>query len=307
MHIKNAHINTLTGQLPTAIQIEAALRRAVFKPIGDFAESCEGFCHPFAVGRSDELTLVANGCVFFALRTDKRSLPSSAVEERLAARIAEIEQRDVRKIGRRERKDMKAAIVDELLPQQLPSQALLRGYVDLERRLVVLDTGSDKRAEQVHELLRSNLFLDGVDVGMQAVQVACLPTQRMSSWLTAQACPEPFTIDDEGELQSEGNDTAVIAIKRSDMTADDIRHLLSINRLVTKLGMTWADRVSFVLTQALGLNKLKWTSTFPARAAELGQAEAEEDARAAELTILTGDVRELLADIASAFDGLITE
>ncbi|WP_374356227.1 recombination-associated protein RdgC [Chitinimonas sp.] len=306
MHFRAAHISALIGPfVPGQVAIDEALQRAVFKPIGDLEEAREGFVNPFAITKTDELTLMVNRCVFFAVRCDKRSLPASAIEERLAARVAGIEKQSGRKIGRKERKELKEAIRAELLPQQLPSQALVRGYFDLDRAIVVLDTSSQKRADEIHAALRSNLFLGGIEIGMTTVQVKAVPNLRMTAWLQDQTCPEPFTVDDEGEL-SQGSD-AVIAIRRSDMLAGEIRHLLSTGRVVTKLALTWADRVSLVLSESLGLTKLKWTSSFYARAADLGQSETADDTRAAELTILTGDVRELLHDVTEAFDGIAND
>ena len=302
---KNASLAHITGSRPLFRQdVEECLRLMPFRPLESLQLVSEGFVNPVSISATDELTYSVNTCVFFALRTDEKVIPKSAINQLVDAKVKAIEEKEARKVGRKERAELKDAVLDEVTPNALPKQSLLRGYFDLSHRVLVVDSTSPKKLEDLQGMLRTNLFLSsGGGIAFQPVNVNENMSAVMSSWLLDTYTPEKFSIDDEGEIVAAGGEGAQIKIAKQNMEASDITQLLNAGREVRKLAMTWSDRISFVVAAGFSLSKLNWFDKVELRIAESG-SETTEDRRDASMTIMTGDLRELVYDLGECFNGI---
>jgi recombination associated protein RdgC len=257
---KNAAMAHITSsRMLLRDDIEEALAKMLFRPLEKQQRISEGFVSPVTVLPADELTYTVNQCVFFAYRSDEKVIPKSAINQLVAAKAKEIEEKEQRKVGRKERKILQEQVLDEVTPNALPKQSLLRGYFDLRQRMLVVDSTSPKKLEELHGHLRSNLFIsNGGGIAFQLLNVNATMSAVMSSWLLEGYTPGNFTIDDEGEIIAAGGEGAQIKIAKQDMEASDITQLLQAGRVVRKLAMTWNDRIGFVVATGFNLSKLHW-------------------------------------------------
>jgi recombination associated protein RdgC len=70
----------------------------------------------------------------------------------------------------------------------------------------------------------------------------------------------------------------------------------------TRLALTWEDRVSFVLTEALQLKKIAFLETvFEGNASSPG--DTKDDNFDADVAIATGELRKLIPDLLEALGG----
>lgn len=303
---KNAAMAHITGsQLLLRDDIEEALAKMLFRPLEKQQLVSEGFVNPISVQPSDELTYAVNQCVFFAYRSDEKVIPKSAINQLVAAKAKEIEEREQRKVGRKERKQLQELVLEEVTPNALPKQSLLRGYFDLRQRMLVVDSASPKKLEDLQGHLRSNLFISGGDgIAFQPLNVNATMSTVMSCWLLEGYTPDKFSIDDEGEIVAPGGEGAQIKIAKQNMEASDITQLLQAGRVVRKLAMTWNDRIGFVVAIGFNLSKLHWHEKIELRIADAcGDGDAD-DRRDATMTIMTGDLRELVYDLGQCFNGI---
>jgi recombination associated protein RdgC len=75
-----------------------------------------------------------------------------------------------------------------------------------------------------------------------------------------------------------------------------------MGKMPTRLALTWSDRVSFVLTEAMQLKKLAFLETvFEGAAASPG--DGKDDNFDADVAIATGELRKLIPDLIEALGG----
>jgi recombination associated protein RdgC len=87
---------------------------------------------------------------------------------------------------------------------------------------------------------------------------------------------------------------------RHTLDIDEVGEHIRQGKLPTQLAMTWSSRVSFVLTEALALKKIKLLDVVLENAGPADTADAGFDA---DVAITTGELRLLLPDLIDALGG----
>jgi recombination associated protein RdgC len=72
-------------------------------------------------------------------------------------------------------------------------------------------------------------------------------------------------------------------------------------KIVTRLAMTWNDRISFVLNDQLQIKRLAFLDILKEQAE--GQGENDDERFDIDFTLMTGEVAQLLADLVTALGG----
>ncbi len=245
---------------------------------------------------------VANGLLVEAvggqwlmkLQIEKKLLPASVVKSRIEERAAQIEQTTGRKPGKRERRDLKDEAVLDLLPMAFSKRSTVLVWIDPKARLLIIDVGSQKRADDVVTALVQ--AAPGLSVTL--LQTAISPALAMSLWLGQAEPPPRFTIDRECELKSADDMKSVVRYSRHALDTDDVRLHIDAGKLPTRLAMSWDDRLSFVLTDSLQLKKISLIDG--ALDAPPGAADDRFDA---DVAIATGELRLLIPALVEALGG----
>jgi recombination associated protein RdgC len=124
----------------------------------------------------------------------------------------------------------------------------------------------------------------------------------MSDWLATQEAPAGFTTDRECEL-ADSESKAKVRYTKHSLDIEEIRQHIEGGKLATRLAMTWDSRVSFVLTDSLGLTKIEMLDCVieaQQRAAGDGKDNSGFDA---DVALVTGELRRLLPDLLQALGG----
>ncbi len=123
----------------------------------------------------------------------------------------------------------------------------------------------------------------------------------MADWLASGEAPAGFSIDQDCELRSLGEDKAAVRYLRHPLEGEDIRSHLQAGKLPTRLALSFDDRVSFVLTDKLEVKRLEFLDLVR------DQLEADhDDAEAvfnAEFALMTGELQHLLPALVEALGG----
>lgn len=232
--------------------------------------------------------------MFIAYGEKQRLLPGSVVSQAVEEKVEEYTQQRGYKPGRKLRMEFKDEITARLLPQAFVVQKSQRAWLDSERGWLIVDAASTTQAEKLVELLREHvpelprIILPDTDIGPQTL---------MTEWLGRGEAPGRFSLDDEAEVQGSDPTKATIRYTRLPVaSADELRKHLNQGKRVTKLGLTWDDRVSFVLTDTLQIKRMKLLDT-----------QAEDDPAAddpmlafeTEMRLMTGLFGEMLGELAS--------
>ena len=272
--------------------IEEALAKSPFIECGATQQKSAGWVPPR--GEAHGALVESIGGQWIArLMTETKAVPASVLARKVAEKAARIEQETGRKPGRKETKALKDEALLDLLPMAFTKQASTWVWIDPTARLLVLDTSSQGRADEVVSMLVGSL--PGLSVSLLHTQTS--PQAAMAHWLATQEPPAGFSIDRECELKAADESKAVVKYGRHPLDIAEVQEHIKQGKLPTKLALTWDDRVSFVLTEGLQIKKLAFLdSVFEGTKADDGGFDTD-------VAIATGELRKLIPDLIEALGG----
>lgn len=281
---------------PPLTGLDAELAKAAFVPCGASQPQSMGWVPPRGQAHSTYVESVDGGRHWLLrLMVERKMLPASVVKRRVEEMAAQIEQTAGRKPGKKERGELKDQATLELLPMAFTRQSALQLWLDLEQRLLCVDAGSAKAADEALSLLVRTL--DGL--ALAPLHTAQSPAQVMSDWLVSGEPPVVFSVDRECELKSADEMKSVVRYARHPLDIEEVRAHIAQGKRPTRLALTWGGRVSFVLTEAGTLKKIDFLDgVFEGQGAPQGEDQFDADA-----AITTGELGRLLPDLIDALGG----
>ncbi|RSK77890.1 recombination-associated protein RdgC [Pandoraea apista] len=243
-----------------------------------------------------ELAHVVNRQILMSLRTEKKLLPASVINQVTRAKAADLEEQQGFKPGRKQMNELKEQVTDELLPRAFGIRRDTRLWIDPVNRWLVIDAASDSKAYDVIALL-----LKSIDTGIARVQLNDAPVAVMTSWLAANEAPGGFSVDQDVELRSNSNEKAAVRYVHLPLDGEDIRRHIQSGKRTTRLAMTWNDRISFVLTDAFAIKRVAPLDILKDAADPTAEGEAEKFD--ADFLLMTGELNRLLSEVIDAVGG----
>ena len=282
------------GWSATGAQIEQSLDAGRFVPCGSSQEKSIGWIEPRGEANAPLVESVS-GQWLMKLMVETRALPGSVVTRKAKERVAHIETSTGRKPGKKEIRDIKEDIKLELMPLAFTKESSLLVWIDPEAGLLVIDAGSQARADEVVTLFVKSLA--GFAVTLINTKVS--PTAAMSEWLISQEAPAGFSVDRECELKAADESKAVVRYARHPLDTDEVKLYVQSGKLPTRLALTWDSRVSFVLTEGLQIKKVAFLDVV----FEGSSAVGKDNGFDADAAIATGELRKLLPDLFEVLGG----
>ena len=276
--------------------MEAALAKMPFQPCGATQPESYGWAPPRGQAHGALVELVA-GQRILRFMHESKAVPGSVVKRRLEERCAQIEEKEGRKPGRKESRELRDEIVQELLPMAFARTASVLVWLDLDQGRLVLDCASTGKADTLVSALVE--CLAGLQVSLLNTQVS--PQAAMTQWLTGNAdeWPAHFAPGREVELKSGDEMNSVVKFTRHPLDDEEMKRHIAQGKLPTQLALDWDGRVSFVLTEGTQLKKL----TFLDGVFE-EQAGAEDNGGFdSDVAIATGELAALITDLTTALGG----
>ena len=296
MWFKNLQIYRLPKQWEiTSEQLEASLAPHAFQPCSSLDLQTQGWISPRDNGL---LAHSINRQFLLALGTEKKLLPASVINQVAKARAAEIEEQQGFKPGRKQMREIKEEVADTLLPRAFSINSRTQVWIDPVNGWLVIDTSSASKAEEVLKLL-----LKSVDkLPLESLQVVQSPVGAMTTWLAAEDAPHNFTVDQDTELRASGDGKATVRFVRHTLEPADVQRHIAAGKQCTRLALTWASRISFVLTESLALKRVAPLDILT-DAADTGSRDADERFDT-DMTLMTGELAKLLDDLIDAMGGI---
>src|SRR5690606_22654218 len=115
------------------------------------------------------------------------------------------------------------------------------------------------------------------------------------------AGPAGFTIDQDTELRSVTQSKATVRYARHTLEAEDVRRHIASGKQCTRLALTWSDRISFVLTENLGIKRVAPLDVLKENTDGAGQDEAERFDT--DFALMSGELTQMLDDLIAALGG----
>jgi recombination associated protein RdgC len=225
-------------------------------------------------------------------------LPTAVVNEILQEKIGEIEDREARKLSKKERTTLKDELIFELLPKAFRFSRKTYAYIDPKGGWLLVDSASAKSAEDLLSNLRKCLG------SLPAIPLNTLdkPSVNMTQWLSTQQAPDDLTIEDECELRSLEEEGGIIRCKKHDLTVPEIKNHLDTGKQAIKLAVNWGGRMAFILDEHLALKRLRFLDMVQDQAADIDTGSAAERFDA-DFTIMALELAELLPRLTAWFGG----
>jgi recombination associated protein RdgC len=233
-----------------------------------------------------------------ALCTEDKLLPASVVRRVTAERVAELEEQYGNRLGGKHKREIREQVTDELLPRAFTRLRTAFAYLDPTSGWLVVDAATPKRAEEVTALL----FTCVNELQLRPPRVNESPAVLMTEWLNSGEAPAGFSIDTECELASPEDGGAVVRCSRQNLDAQEIRVHVAAGKRAVKLAMTWADRISFVLTEQLHLKRLGFLDILQEEAADSG-ADGGEQQFDADFAIMGAELGRFIPALLDALGG----
>lgn len=273
-------------------QVEEALAKMPFQECGATQEKSAGWVPP----RGEEHGALAesvNGQWILRFMVESKVLPASVLARKVKEKAERIEKETGRKPGKKQSKELKDEAKLDLLPMAFTKQGSMWVWIDPVARLLVLDTSSQGRADEVVTLLVESL--PGLSVSLINTQTS--PQAAMAHWLKEQEPPVGFTVDRECELKAANEEKSVVKYGRHALDIEEVRAHIDAGKLPIRLAMTWDDRVSFMLTEGLQIKKLDFLDTV------FEGKKSDESGFDTDVAIATGELVKMIPDVIEALGG----
>ncbi|WP_242111923.1 recombination-associated protein RdgC [Luteimonas aquatica] len=234
-------------------ELDTRLAEVPLKPVGPLELTSRGFISPF--GRDAEaLSHRVDSAIWLSVGSEDKLLPSAVVNDLLSKKLAELEEKEGRKLGGRARKRLKEDLVHELLPRAFVRPSRTDAMLDLEHGLCIVDTSSRKNGEAVVSDIRHALG----SFPALPLNAEIAPRSVLTGWIAGDALPAGLSLGEECELKDPAEHGAVVKCQHQELQSDEIAKHLEAGKLVTRLALTLDDHVSFVLGEDLVIRKLKF-------------------------------------------------
>lgn len=268
------------------------------KPITEMCWNSIGFIPMLnSSSNTDTYALKVQDTVRICLKIEEKVLTSSMIRGVVDEKIAFIAQQEDRKVGRKEKAEIKEATIDELLPRALTKISTIEAVIDLKNRLLFVNNATSSKAEIVLNCLRE--ALGGLAANRLLVNTPL--TRIMTDWLLAGHVPHSFIFDSDCELKGVGDSAPTIRASNQILTDDEIINHARDGKTVTQLGLQWRDNVKFILSQDFTLKRIQFLDSIQEDAAQ--DADNFEQARNASQILMTDALSTLINEIAEIAGG----
>ena len=275
------------------LALEAGLDKLRFVPCGATQPLSLGWVPPR--GNPHGLLVESiGGHWLLKLTTERKVLPGAVVKRRTDELAARIEQETGRKPGKKQTKELKEQVVQELLPMAFTKQSSTWVWLDPEARFMMVDAASPGKADEVITALVK--VADGLAV--LPLHTAMSAGAAMTDWLATGEPPSLFTVDRDCELKSADEMKSVVRYARHPLDIEEVRQHIADGKLPTKLALTWEARVSLLLTDTMQLKKLQFLDIVFE-----GHKPGKEEAFDADVSIATTELSRLIPDLIAALGG----
>ncbi|MFY9327005.1 MAG: recombination-associated protein RdgC [Georgfuchsia sp.] len=293
MWFHNLRIYRLSSNWKDSRQLNDLLAKRPLAHCGSLSMLSRGWVFP----KHDDFVHSVNGQWLIALGVEEKLLPATVIRQETKERIAVIETEQGREVGRKEQRDLRDHVLLELMPRAFTRLRTTWAWIDPTKDLLVIDAGSDSKAEEFLEVLIPSLG----DIQISPLQTQLSPTSAMTEWLAAGDAPVGFTIDDELELRNAASSESAIRYVKHPLENKEIRQHIANGKIATRLGLTWNDSISFILADKFQVKRLAFLDKLKDADEQSGQ-DADEQFDA-DFTLMAGQLNLMIPDLVVALGG----
>lgn len=295
---KNILVYRLNKEIALSMdELEQQLASLAFTPCSSQDMTKTGWVSPMG-DRGEALIHVAGKQVMMCARKEDKILPATVIKQALQDKVEKLEGEQGRKLKKTEKATLKDEVVHTLLPRAFSKFSQTFIWLDLDKQLVIVDSGSAKRAEDNLALLRKTLgSLPVVPLNFnESVE------SKMTQWVRSGELPSGFTLMDEAELKAVLEEGGVIRCKKQELVSDEIATHIEAGKFVTKLSLDWEDRLQFMLCDDGSIKRIKFSDTLREQNDDIDKADFTQRFDA-DFVLMTGELSALVERVTEVLGG----
>jgi len=301
MWFKNLRLYRFTDNTKyTPEGVNEALAKFEFTPCGSLEPIKYGWTQP--LGRhGSEYVHAANGYIMVCAKRQEKVLPPSIIKEVLDEKVSEISDKESRFVGRKEKQNLKEEIIFSLMPKAFVKSSYDFAYIDTQNQLIVVNTSSANRAEELISALRD--ALETLKVVPLTPLIA--PRSILTGWLTGDEIPSGIEVGEECELSSLDEGRSV-KFKHQDLWVEEVGKHISSGLQVSKLAITWKENIECLIDDQFCFKRIKYGSDIKEKADDHDSDSAAQTFDI-EFSIMTLELSTFIKAMSDAFGGVESE
>ncbi|MBX2879266.1 MAG: recombination-associated protein RdgC [Granulosicoccus sp.] len=300
MWFKNLQVYRFTNAIDLDTEaLSEQLEQHAFKPCNSQELNSAGWTPPLGQHGTD-FVHAASGYIMVCNKRQDKLLPAAVINEALDERIQELETAQDRKISRKERRDLKEEITFSLLPRAFVRSSLQFAYISTREKLLIVNASSEKRADELVSQLRQAIG------SLPVAPLTCKqqPLSAMTQWVKTGKLSNGLALGGECELRSDNDITQIICCKNQDLSSAEILNHLKTGMHVSKLELSWDERIEFILDEKLVIKRVRFTDVVQEKVEQNEQR--NDDAASAfdvDFSIMTLELSAFLQALTDALGG----
>jgi len=296
MWLKNIQLYRLPKQWDmSADRLAEQFDRLRFQSCGSQDLSSQGW----APVVNESLVHSVGGQWLIALGIEQRLLPAAVIRQEVETRAASCEAEQGFKLGRKQLRELKESVMQELLPRAFTRRRKAYAWIDPKNGWLAIDASSRSAAEPFIEALHKAID----ELPLKLLNTERSPSAAMTDWLAGNEAPSGFTIDQDAELRAVSDDSIAVRYMHHDLAGEEIRDHIAAGKQANKLALTFDDRISFILTDKFEIKRVQPLDTLIK--AE-GDAKTREEQFDSDFALMTGELGKLFPALLDALGGEIT-
>ncbi len=280
-------------ELNEETDLNAFLKDELLKPCPPHARFIYGWLPAFA----DEMVHEIVGSAMICMGKEERILPRGVIKKMLHERIQLIEQQQNRTVKRSEKAQIAEDIEFELLPKSFCVQKRLSALLDTVNKRLIINSSSANQASQLTALLRKTVPGITIDPLSPGENLAL----RFAQWINSpETLPPDIQLASDCLLFNLQDEKKRVHCKGYELPAEEIVTLLTQGMATAEISLIWKERIQFTLTHEFVFKRLKSLDYLIDDFNELKELEEEYQRQDAALTLLSGELRELINTLLTA-------
>ena len=307
MFFKNIFVFALTRPFTTTdLELHAALGHHEFTPLGSTELRHFGWVRP--IGKVGNFTNMLSGNTLICARSEEKILPSQVVKDLVDERLDQLEAEFERPNTKKEREQVKEDVIFELLPRAFSRTVDTHAYINTKENIIVVNTSSRGKAEDVLALLRKTLGT----LPVTSISPVIAPDEAMTNWLNAvegtsqNHLGENFTLGYEAELVAIGDHGSIAKVKNTEMFGSEVRSHLDADKYVTKIELIHDNCMSFILNDDLSIKRIKFFDVIAEQNDDIDSDDAQGRLEA-DFTLMAGELNRMIGNLHAEFGVIATD